>query len=94
MKVVSTQVAFVDGKRIRPGVVFEIADGHKLGAGMTMVEDGKSAKKAGGQADSKPAEAAAAAAAKQKAGQGDGTGGDTKPADAQAAAAKKAGGQA
>lgn len=41
MKVVSSQVAFVDGKRVRPGTVFEIPDGQKLGVGMVRAEDVK-----------------------------------------------------
>lgn len=87
MKVTSTQTAFIGGRRFRPGEVFDLADDAALAPGMTKVQDDKPAKKS--SADTKPAEAAAAAAAKQGAGQG--AGGDTKPAEAQAAAAKKAG---
>ena len=92
MKVTSTQVAFIDGKRIRPGTVFEIPDDHKLGEGMSQVgEDGKPAK-APAKGDTKPAGAQAAAKAKNAPQTGEG--GDTKPADAATAAAAKTGGGA
>lgn len=82
-------MAFVGGRRVRPGEVFELPDGTKLGVGMVEVKEGAPADKPAA-ADTKPADAAKAAAAKQKAAQG--SGGDTKPADAAAAAAAKAGG--
>ena len=67
MKVVSTQMAFVGGRRYRPGEVFEIPDGAKLGEGMRKA--GEPGPKPPEMGDTKPADARAAA--KRKAAGGD-----------------------
>lgn len=98
MKVTSSQVAFVGGRRYRPGEVFEIPDDAKLAPAMTKVAEGapkgKGAKAEQVAGDTKPADAAKAAQAKTG-GQNDTTAkADSKPDDAAKAAQGKAGNEA